>query len=211
VTAQSIDPARCEELARRAVSGDGAARQELVELLWPFWIETARTSRSMGAFARSEDAVHSVAMTLLEKIGQADGRALALYGDWSRRHPDKDFADWMRIVTKNAIRDYVRDQMGPRPETGEISVKRLLNEFASSAAAETLGVRPPFTAAQTARELLEFAKASLPPEQLRVLDGWLQGARFEDMAIELGGSAEQARSLMRAAVATLRRRFGAAP
>lgn len=188
----------------RAIDGDPQARQMLVQDLWPFWIETVRHSRSMGSLARSEDAVHNVVIRMIEKIGRPGARALQQYPPWKRSHRGKDFGDWMRIVTKNVIRDYVREQLGAASPAGDISAKRLLNEFASSPAFEAHGVRPPFTAAQTARELLEFAKKWLPSEQFDVLSGWLEGARFEDLADD----AEIARRLMRAAVATLRRHFG---
>jgi DNA-directed RNA polymerase specialized sigma24 family protein len=204
----TIDIARCEALAARAIGGDHEARQDLVQHLWPFWIETVRSSRSMGSLARSEDAVHNVVMSLIEKIGKPDTRALRLYTDWRARHPDKDFGDWMRIVTKNAVRDYVRDQLGPPAAPGDVSVKRLLNEFASSSILDDHGVRPPFTAAQTARELLEFARSRLPVDQVRVLAAWLEGAQFEDIAADTGQTPEAARRAMRAAVATLRRHFG---
>jgi DNA-directed RNA polymerase specialized sigma24 family protein len=82
-----------------------------------------------------------------------------------------------------------------------------LNEFASSPALEDLGVRPPLTAAQTARELIEFARSRLPAEQLALLEAWLEGASFDDMAREHGTTADEARKLVRAAVATLRRHF----
>jgi DNA-directed RNA polymerase specialized sigma24 family protein len=116
----------------------------------------------------------------------------------------------MRIVTKNVIRDYAREQLGSRNVASDgLSSKRLLNEFAYSPALEELGIRPPLTAAQTARELLEFARSRLPPEQLDVLHRWLEGASFEDIAEELGHTPEVVRKLTRSAVATLRRHFAA--
>jgi DNA-directed RNA polymerase specialized sigma24 family protein len=208
VARAALDVARCEALAHRALEGDDDARQKLVEHLWPFWMETVRSSRSMGSLARSEDAVHNVVVRLIEKIGRPEGRGLRLYPPWRERHLDKNFGDWIRIVTKNAIRDYVREQLGAPQTSGEPSVKRLLNEFASSLAFEDRGVRPPFTAEQTARQLVEFAHAHLPADQLGVLRAWLEGGSFEDIAAESGGTANDARRLMRAAVATLRRKFG---
>jgi hypothetical protein len=64
------------------------------------------------------------------------------------------------------------------------------------------------TAAQTARQLLEFAREHLPEDQLGALMMWLEGATFEEIAEELGlGEPEAARKTQRAAVAALRRHF----
>jgi RNA polymerase sigma factor (sigma-70 family) len=203
-----IDQELCETLVARAAEGDAAACRALVEHLWPAWIDIVKSSRSLREVGHADDVVHDVVAKLVEKIGRADGRGAKFYVQWHGRNPDKTFEDWIRIVTKNAIRDYLRQKLGPRnPTPGEPSLKRLLNEFASSPALEELGVRPPLTAAQTARELLEFARTRLPTEQLTVLGAWLEGASFEDMEKEHGVTAEDARKLVRAAVATLRRHF----
>ena len=211
MSSASIDVALCESLAKRAAAGDAEACKNLVEHLWPAWIGMVRSSRSMGALARSEDHVHDVVARLVEKLGRADGRGLRLYPAWRERNPTKTFGDWIRIVTKNAIRDYAREKLGSsRAPPGEISAKRLLNEFASSPVLEELGVRPPLTAAQTARELFEFAETRLAVDQLQALRMWLEGATFEDMAQELGVAPDETRKLLRAGVATLRRHFAAA-
>lgn len=162
----------------------------------------------MGSLARSHDHVHEVLTRLVEKLARPEGGGLHLYAPWRERHPEKTFGDWIRIVVKNQIRDYVREQLGPpRGADDGPSLKRLLNEFASSPVLEELGVRPPVTAAQTARELLEFARRKLPAEQTRVLGLWLEGASFEEAGGELGLEAAAAQRLLRAAVATLRREF----
>jgi DNA-directed RNA polymerase specialized sigma24 family protein len=209
VTAARFDVALCEALVAVAIGGDERARRELVEHLWPSWLEMVRGSRSMGSLAASEDAVHNVVMRLIEKVGSPDGHGLSLYRSWRERHPDRDFGDWIRIVTKNAVRDHVRERLGAGAVPGEPSVKRLLNEFASSLGIEDLGARPPITAAQTARELLEFAGQRLPTEQLDVLRAWLDGDGFDEIAATRGQAADDVRRSLRAAVAVLRRHFAA--
>ncbi len=145
VMADPFDVAACDSLASRAASGDAAALRTLVERLWPAWLEIIASSRSMGTFARSEDHVRNVATRLVEKVQQRDGHALRLYALWLERHPGKNLLDWIRIITANAVRDYVTAQLGPRQPSGdEPSAKRLLNEFASSALLDELGVRPKF-------------------------------------------------------------------
>jgi len=169
-----------------------------------------RTNRSMGALARSDEHVHNVIGTLVEKLGRPDGRALLRYVEWQKAHGDRTFEDWIKIVTKNAIRDYVRRQIGRPPTSDEaITPTGLLNELAASPLVESLGVRPPITAAQTARELLEFANANLPAEQVAALRLWLDGADDDEIARAEKISPGEARKRLRAGVAVLRRRFAA--
>jgi DNA-directed RNA polymerase specialized sigma24 family protein len=210
LSAAPIDVPFCEELAGRAAAGDADARRRLVESLWPAWIAMVRANRSMGPLARSEEHVHNVVGTLVEKLGRPDGRALKRYREWRQAHDDRTFEDWIKIVTKNAIRDYVRQQLG-RPELPDDAVTptHLLNELAASPWLDSLGVRPPITAAQTARELLEFAAAHLPANQVGALRLWLRGSDDDEIAREQGISSAEARKLVRAGVAVLRRKFGA--
>jgi len=212
LSAGELDEALCHRLALSGATGDPAACKALVEHLWPYWLRTVRASRALGAFAQSEDHVRDVAVRVMEKIGRADGHGLRLYAPWCERNPTKGFGDWIRIVTKNVIRDYVREQLGsPRETEDGISRKRLLNDFASSPALEELGIRPPITLAQTARELIEFARARLPADQLQALGSWVAGGSFADTAAELGVSAELVQKLVRSAIATLRRQFAPSP
>jgi len=202
----AIDLDLCRKLVGDAAAGDAAAGRSLVEHLWPTWIEIARASRNMGGLARSDDHVHNVVARMVEKIGRADGRGLKLYSAWQERNPEANFEDWIRIVMANVIRDYVRAQLGPRPGDLEPpSPKRLMNEFVTLL--DEPGVRPPVTAAQTARELLEFARSRLPPDQLHALSLWLESADFADIERALDLPAGEGRRVVRAAVAVIRRHF----
>ena len=197
---------------RRVAAGDRAAFDALAERLWPEWLRLAAASRTMGRYARSEDDVREIAARLLEKLKKDDFHALRSYPPWHERHPDKGFEDWLRIVATNTMRDFVRERRGASGSDGggegEPSVKRLLNEFAESLPLEGLGARPPMTAEQTARQLREFAERRLEPRQLAALGAWLEGASFEEMRDALGlADAAEAKRLVRAAVAVLRREF----
>ena len=210
MTRLDIDNDRCERLIRKGAAGEAAACRELIEYLWPIWLTMLRSSRGMNRLVNPEDGIHDVVARLVEKLGQAEGRGLVLYLAWKQRNTDKAFEDWLRIVTKNTIRDYMRERIGTQSVSpGAISAKRLLNEFASSPLLDELGVRPPVTLAQTARELLEFARTRLAPEQVHVLEAWLKGASFEEIGAERAMSEELARQHLRAAVAVLRRYFSA--
>ena len=211
VAVPSFDVRLCERLVEQCLEGDPTAVERLVSYLWPIWLEMVRTSRNMSALRRSEDDVRNVATRMVEKIARRGGRNLELYVAWRQRHPSKDFGDWLRIVTANVVRDYVREHRGPsRSPSDALSVKRLLNEFSMRT---TLGDEqmhePPFTPLQTARELCEFAERRLPADQLGALTLWLQGATFEDIGTELGITEDEGRKTVRAAVAMLRRHFAA--
>jgi RNA polymerase sigma factor (sigma-70 family) len=205
-----IDAALCEALAERALAGDEKAWQELVGHLWAPALRIVATSRAMRRFGASPDHVRDVATNLFGKLGDDGARGLGLYGPWRQRSPDKTFADWIRIVIANAVRDYVRDHAAESPEAErkELSVNRLLNQFATSGLVEEIGERPAYTAAQTARQLRAYAEQHLPESERRVLMLWIEGSGFDEIAAELGlPDAEVARKQLRAAVAVLRRRF----
>lgn len=203
-----IDPALCEPLIEKVARGDQAAWQALIEHLWPALFNIVRSNRVMGPLAKSEDQIRDVLTRLIDKLGKQEARALTLYGPWRARHADKTFEDWIRIVTSNVVRDHVREVMGDAAVFEGPSVKRLLNELASSPALAELSVRPPITNAQTARELFELARRRLPEDQWRGLVLWVEGASFEEIGAELGSVGEEAAAkLVRSAVAVLRRAF----
>jgi DNA-directed RNA polymerase specialized sigma24 family protein len=204
-----IEPEKCELLVARVKRGDQNAWQALIEHVWPALLNVVRGSRTMGPFAKNDDHVHDVLAKVVEKVGKDHARGLWLYAAWRDRHPDKTFEDWIRIVTSNVMRDHVREAMGDAAVFELPSAKRLFNEFATSPVIGELGIRPPITNAQTARELFEFAQSRLPEDQLRALVLWVEGASSEEIAAELGLADEEAAAkLVRAAVAVLRRAFG---
>jgi hypothetical protein len=208
---EELDTERCEALITRDAGGDATALNELVEMLWPHWIVLVKKSRHMGSMAKSEDHVHNVVTALVDKLASG---ALGGYPSWRRDNAGKTFADWNRIVTSFAVRDYVRHALGRRSggaDPSMPSVKRLLNDFASSPIGEDAfgSARPAMTAAQTARQLLEFVERELPAEQVKALTLWIEGAAFEEIDEALGSTeSDAAKKLVRAACAVLRRRFG---
>ena len=204
----------------RVTAGDRQAWEQLVGHLWPACVRIVASRSAMRQIGASEDHVENVVTNLIGKLGDDDVRGLRLYGPWHARNPDKSFEDWIRIVAANTVRDYVRDHANELAavQPKEIGVKRLLNEFTTSShaggdpqtpgAMNEVGVRPPFTAAQTARQLLAYAKDHLPDDQHRALMLWIEGSEFAEIAGDLGlGGDKAAQRLVRAAVAVLRRQF----
>lgn len=222
MSSRTIDVALCERLAQRAYEGDEEVWRELAEHLWPHFIGLVKGSRHMGGLAKNDDHVHNVVANLLDKLGTDGGRAITGFPRWKGDNPGKDFGDWIRIVTSFTVKDYVRQQLGRASGGGDKageqlpSIKRLLNEFATSPAGEESfgSARPPMTAAQTARELLDWADKTLPKEQMSALSAWLDGASFEEIDGLLAAGAQKklepdlGRKTVRAAIATIRRRFG---
>jgi hypothetical protein len=210
----TLDLERCEALVKRTNEGDSGAWKELVEILWPVWLKLVRNSRDMGSLAKAEDHVHNAVLDLIEKFGPERGTTLALYPAWRERNPDKTFEDWLRIVTAFTVRDYVRRALGrSRTKDPELpSAKRLLNEFVTSPAIDEVGgLRPAMTMAQTARELLTFAKSRLSADQYAGLIAWLEGAELDEIGAELSlRDPEGGRKVLRSAIAVLRRHFAPA-
>lgn len=212
---ERIDDAYCEGLVAKACDGDETVWKDLTLHLWPHFQALVRASRSMGGMAKSEDHVHNVLTNLVDKLGTDGGRAITQFPRWKEQNPGKTFTDWIRIVTSYTVNDYVRAALGRRKqgtassEESMPSIKRLLNEFAAAPVNEDLygSNRPPFTAAQTARQLLDYAETTLAGDQMKALSLWLDGASFEEMDAELGVAEEESKKLVRAAIATLRRRF----
>ena len=207
----SLGPDDLERVAARLVGTEDPAWPGFVEALWPDLTRLVRASRSMGPLGRSDDHVHDAALRVLERLGSDGCRALRLYPAWRDAAPGRAFGDWLRIVTANVVRDYVREKVG-RPTDGArvetTTNKRLVDSLAEMLPTEDdLGTRPPLTAYHTAREVLAYARDHLPAAQLDALGGWLGGETFDEIAAkhELP-SADAASKLVRAALAVLRRR-----
>lgn len=209
-----LDVVQCERVATALGGTDDPAWPGFVEALWPELTRLVRASRSMGPLARSDDHVRDAVTRVFEKLGADGCRALRLYPAWRDGAAGRSFADWLRIVAANVVRDYVRERAGrpsDAPRADPAPNKRLVDSLAEMLPSEdVLGARPPVTAYHTAREVLEYARAHLPPAQLDALSGWLGGESFEETAQKLGlGAPEAANRLVRAALATLRRRVDA--
>ena len=203
-------------LVHRVLGKEPTAWTELVAFLHPHIEVIVATSRSLGPLRASEDHRRNCVTDVLAKLARNDYNALAILEHWLAANPDRDAGDWLRIVTTNVIRDYVRKQLGssaPGPGMEDSGAKkRLLHTLASTLPPDDLApsLRPPVTDQQTARELLEYAEHHLPHEQMRALEAWLQQADFAEVGRVAGVKEDLARGgerLVRAALARLRRQF----
>ena len=196
----------------RVVAGDSSAWKELCIRLEPLLLELLRRGRTLGPLRHSIDDCRAVMTSVLERLSKDDFRGLRLYLPWSGANPEKNFGDWIRIVTVNIARDHMTTRLGgAAAEDGPLN-KRMLNTLASLLPTDDdyrLAFRPSMTNVQMARELLEYAARSLESAQLSALRSWMDGASFEDIAGDLGlASPRDADKLVRAALARLRRHFG---
>jgi hypothetical protein len=198
----------------RVVGGDGSAWKEFVAQLEPLLVQLLRRSRTLGPMRHNLDDCRAVMIKVLERLKKDDYRGLRLFQPWADANPGKDFGDWIRIVTVNMARDHVSSRLGDaqRSDDEVPRNKRMLNTLASLLPGDDdhrLAYRPLMTHTQLARELLEYAARALDPTQFWALRRWMDGASFDELAVELGLAAPRdAHKLVRAALARLRRHFG---
>jgi DNA-directed RNA polymerase specialized sigma24 family protein len=182
--------------------------------LWPELTRLVRATRAMAVLAKSEDHVQNAVLLVLEKLSKDGCRAARLERAWREAHPDKSLGDWLRIVTANVARDYVRERTGRSSSGTRALDKRLVSSLATLLPDDD-DLRPAPMLSQTsshaARELARWAEEQLPKDQRAALASWLQAASFEDIATEIGVvDAAAAKRVVRAAVAALRRHANAA-
>jgi DNA-directed RNA polymerase specialized sigma24 family protein len=200
---------RDNELLRQVLRGNEVAWMRLFSQYGPVVQRIARTNRSMGSYRESEDDVRNVMAQVFERLRRDDYRALRMFPDWQRKNPDKEFQDWLTIVTVNVVRNYISSKLGARSESGA-SLKQLVNTLADALPLDGGGllIRPHITTKEAALRILEFAQENLTEDQFAVLAAWLEGTSFNDMVSQLHlPDARAGDRLLRAALARLRRQF----
>lgn len=204
-----LDVARVESLVTKRIAGDKTAAIELTSALCAFLLPALSRTRLLSR--RGEDAPREVMTRVLDKLLRDDARALVGFQDWKARNTSKSIRDWLTIVLMNAAREYVRASRSDRGSEAP-SRARVMNELVELTDANVPGVRPPMTPLQTARAIAEFARDHLPADQLACLSRWLEGEEFGEIALAAGmASSDEAARRVRAAIATLRRRFATPP
>lgn len=204
-----LDVARVESLIDLRLAGAVGAEKELTAHLCAFLLPALSKTRLLAR--GDEDAPREVMIRVVDKLQREDGRALASFKDWRARHSAKTIQDWLMIVMTNAAREYVRLDRGRRGPT-DASRTRVMNELVELTEANEPGARPAMTPLQTARAIIEYARAHLPKEQLDCLERWLEGQEFDEIATAMAlGSNEEAQRHIRAAIAALRRHYAERP
>jgi hypothetical protein len=188
-------------MAVRVASEGEELWPRLMERAWPHVERLVARNRSLGPLRASADDRAEVVSRVFARLRRDEFRALRLYGAWQGRHADKDFGDWLAIVTANVIRDHVSHRM-----VGGGSMVQLVDTLTETASGGLrAAVRPSYTNDAAAHELAALAERTLPAGMLGPLRSWLQGHDFGEIATrhELDG-ASTAQATVRAALARLR-------
>jgi hypothetical protein len=196
-----------DRLIARALAADEPAWMRLLGVLWQRVETRVGQSRRMGQLRGSVDDRREVVSRVFARLRRNDLRALRTFPAWRERNRDKTFDDWLAIVVANVIRDYVAERLGDVDDAGR-GLKRLINTLADTidGSDHEPRLRPAITNAIAAAELLAFARATLPADQLAALTRWLAGDELAEIAAAEGwASAAAARTTLRAALARLRR------
>jgi DNA-directed RNA polymerase specialized sigma24 family protein len=207
-----VGEAEVLELVSATLAGDETAWQQLWQAVEPTLHAVVRQPRVLGRLAQSEDDCRNVAVAVMARLRADRFARLAQYTAARQHNPALPFLAWLAVVTRRVAIDYLRGH--------EAYVDRRHDRDASSPGAwrqigalpsdsQLTGGRPPVTGRGTAREVYAVASAELPVEQRAALAAWLEGATFDE--IPARGAPRRAEKLMRAAVASLRRRFREEP
>ncbi len=169
-----------------------------------------RRPRVLGRLSQSEDHCRNIVVEVLAALQADDYARLRRYLLAKQANPDLPFWAWLTVVAKRMAIDYIRQQdefIDLRKQRGDQT--GAWRETTSLPSPSRLGgARPPVTDTRAAHEVLEFAEKHLDTNKRRALAAWMQGARFEDIAAQLGLAAPiEAERLVRAALERIRRQF----
>ena len=198
-------------LIARACAGDEEAWQAAWSWIDPRLSVLVRQPRFLARLSRQEDDCRGVVLAVMEKLRESDHRRLKLFQKARNQDPGLSFMAWLAVVAKRVGIDYLRAhpeyldlrrQPGAQAAGAWVDVQALPSEWRMP------GLRPPVTAAGTAREMLAFARRELPVQQQQALALWTQGENVADIARALGlAEPAAAERMVRAALERLRRKF----
>lgn len=207
-----------ERLVALAAAGDAAARDALVEGIWPRLLQHIASQNAVRASHAAEDHTHDIAVRVIDRLMSGD--LASDYLEWRRARGVHDrFVPWLLTVAENAAIDHMRHLHGrvKRAPAGDASStptselspgKRDLADLVLALSDhDERGTRPSFTNLQAINELIAFANQRFPPEQRRVLSLWLEGDSAGEIEAKLGLAPGAAEAQRRAIIATLRRHF----
>lgn len=200
-----------EALVAAAAGGDPTAWTALWEEIEPRLLAVVRTRRFLGPLARREDEPRDIVVEVMTRLRADDCRRLRGYVTARSASPNMRFLPWLIVVAKRVSIDYMRAH--------DEYVDRRHSKNPESAAGKWIGVdalppdsrmgeRVPMTRRGTARELMSYAGHTLPDEQRRALELWIQSEPYDVIAARVGlEDARAAEKAVRAALERLRRRF----
>jgi DNA-directed RNA polymerase specialized sigma24 family protein len=207
-----IDDADLERLVVATADGDQRAWGKLWAAIEPPLSRIIAQPRFLGRLGQGEDDRRNIVVLVMERLRKDGFHRLRLYLDARRGNPRLRFMGWLRVVAKRVGIDCLRahPEYLRRHDDNPSEPGRWVEQKTLPPASRIGGERPPVTNRGTARELLQYAAGSVPPEQLRALTLWTESESFGDIAAALGlGGPTDAERLVRAAIERLRRHYRA--
>ncbi len=200
-----------ERLVRDVLAGDESAWPRLWQAVEPRLYAILRRPHLLGRLSQSEDDCRNIVVEVMGRL-RADGYArLGRFAEARRGRPDLPFMAWLVVVAQRVAIDYLRghetyiDRRGDR----DASTPGAWRELDTLPADSRLGdLRPAVTRRGTAHQILEYAEAELPADQVTALKHWLAGGKHDEIAAAMAIDARDAERLVRAALERIRRRFG---
>lgn len=208
-----------EQLVALTAQGDAAARDALVEAIWPRLLQHIGNQNAVRASHAAEDHVHDIAVRVIDRLMSRD--LAAEYLEWQRTQGVQDrFVPWLLTVAERAAIDHMRHVNGrtkrvagddasgtPASKLTPVGKSDLADFVLALSEHDERGTRPSFTNLQALNELVAFANQRFSPAQLRVLKLWLEGDSASEIEAKLGLAPGVAEAQRRAVIATLRRHF----
>ena len=204
-----------EEGILALIAGACAGDEEAWQAAWS-WIDPrlsalVRQPRFLARLSRQEDDCRGVVLAVMEKLRESDHRRLKLFLKARNQDRGLSFLAWLAVVAKRVGIDYLRahpEYLDQRRQRGAEAAGAWVDVQALPSEWRLPGLRPPVTAAGTAREMLAFARKELPDQQQQALVLWTQGAHPAEIARALGlAEPAAAERVVRAALERLRRKF----
>lgn len=159
-----------EELAKNAAAGDDAAMAALITRIMP--LAKAKASRYSSSAATQEDLLQEGMLGFLDAVRTYNEQAGA------------SFRTYAGICIQNRIRSAVRKQTGNKHAPLNSSV--LLQEDDPAASTNATDPQEIFLAKEDSSQLQTVLRTSLSDLERRVLDHFLAGEAYEEIALALG-------------------------
>jgi RNA polymerase sigma factor (sigma-70 family) len=182
-----------DEIVRRCREGDERAAAELVRLYAPEvrrYVRYRLTSARLRRLLDSLDVCQSVFANFFARL--ADGAFDLKDGGQLQR--------LLRVMAGNRVKDHHRRQTAARRAGDPLPLGETVDLPADP-------VADPAHAAET-RDLVDALRARLSAEEGHVLDLWMQGTDWPDVARQMGSTAEAARKRLARAIDRVARDMG---
>ena len=205
-----MDDRELEARVALAAGGDTAAWRDVWENVEPWLEKIVANPRFLGRLGQRDEDRANIMVEVMARL-HADGfRRLQLYVETRATNPQLGFKPWLRVVAKRVGIDYLRGHQSYLDRRRDPQRGTAPGEWVQRGqmpSENRLGERPPVTNRGTALELLRYAAQSVSEPALSALELWTQSASYDEIARELGITADEAAKLVRAAIERLRRRF----